>query len=99
MSLFTFIKGPAHPLCHAEIRVSSDCNCSSTVSNYMISLTEGKVKSELKLRMYLNGFQNTGKKKKKKKIVSIAFQSDQYTCSVLSKAFLIVTIHWIHISL
>lgn len=67
MSLFTFIKGPAHPLCHAEIRVSSDCNCSSTVSNYMISLTEGKVKSELKLRMYLNGFQNTGKKKKKRK--------------------------------
>lgn len=38
VSLFTFVKDPAHPPCLAKTSVSRYCYCSSTVSNYVEAL-------------------------------------------------------------
>jgi len=73
VSLFTFVKGLAHPLCHAKNSASRDCNCSSTVSNYMEVLYQEifhclkeKLSVNLKLIIYLSSFQNTHNKENSK---------------------------------
>lgn len=72
--LSAFVKGPAYPLCHTNNNASRDCSCpSSTGSNYMEALyweishqLKEKLNINLKLIMYLSGFQNTANQKNSK---------------------------------